>query len=72
MEALKGVSTVEVLNLSDCDMSEKVVYSLAAVIRSNSHPEHLDLGNNNLQSSAVTVLQALKVISTLKYLSMHN
>jgi len=50
-------------------MSDVVVNDLADVIKSNTC---LYLGNNNLQSPAVVVLQALKGISTLKKLDLNS
>ena len=53
-------------------MSDVVVNDLADVIKSNTCLQELYLGNNNLQSPAVVVLQALKGISALKKLDLNS
>jgi len=72
LQAMKGILNLKKLFLEDNNMSEKVVDDLADVIRNNTALEELYLGNNDLQSSAVVVLQALKGISTLKKLSLYG
>ena len=72
LQALKEICTLRVLDLDHNNMSEKVVDDLAEVIKSNACLDELYLGNNNLQSSAVVVLQALKGISTLKILNLNS
>ena len=69
-EALKEISTLKVLHLNDNNMSGKVADGLADVIKNNVHLEELHLNNNNLQSSAVTIIRALKGVSNLKKLSL--
>ena len=53
-------------------MSDVVVNDLADEIKSNTCLQELYLGNNNLQSPAVVVLQALKGISALKKLDLNS
>ena len=53
-------------------MSGKVVDDMADVIKNNTCLEKLHLENNNLQSSAVVVLQALKEITSLKILNLNS
>jgi len=72
LQALKAISSLKVLSLNRNNMSEKVVNDLADVIKSNVRLEELHLDYNNLQSSAVVVLQALKAISSLKILNLKS
>ena len=72
IQALKTISSLKKLNLIGNNMSGTVVNDLADVIKSNVSLEEIYLGNNNLQSSAIVVLQALKRISTLKKLDLSN
>jgi len=51
-------------------MTGQVVEDLAKVIKNNSGLEKLYLSNNDLKTSAVVILQALKDISTLKILDL--
>ena len=53
-------------------MSGKVADDLSEVIKKNLHLEELNLGNNNLQSSAVIIFKALKGISKLKKLYLQK
>ena len=70
LQALKGVSSLKKLDLGSNNMSSKVVDDLAGVIKSNACLEELHLYNNNLQSSAVVILQALKDSIHLKKLDL--
>ena len=72
LQALKGVSNVKVLDLSDNNMSEEVASDLADVIKNNVQLEELHLFNNELQSCCTVILQALKSNSNLKKLSLND
>jgi len=70
LQSFKGISSLKVLDLNASNMSDKAVDHLAVVIRNNTLLETLCLGNNNLQSSIVLVLQVLKEISNLRSLNL--
>ena len=70
LEALKDISTLQILHLGDINLSETVVDDLAVVIRNNIHLEELYLFNNQLQSFSTVILQALKRNSNLKKLNL--
>lgn len=72
LQALKQHSQLVHLDLGDNKMSEKVVDDLANVIRNNNCLEWLCLSDNNLQSSVTVVLQALKMLSSLRKLMLSN
>ena len=72
IQALKRVSGLKKLSLQGNNMSGKVVTDLADVIKSNTSLEEIYLDYNNLQSSVVVILVALKSISTLKKISLQN
>ncbi|XP_065913984.1 protein NLRC5-like isoform X2 [Dysidea avara] len=72
LQDLKNISKITKLDLSDNGMSDTVVHELASVIENNTKLEELNLGGNNLQSSAVVILQALKNISNLTTLDLSN
>ena len=71
-EALKKILNLTVLFCNDNNMSYKVVESLADVIKTNSNLQYLTLRNNNLQSSATLILQALKGVYTLIALDLDD
>ena len=72
LQALKDNSQLKSLNLNNNNMSGKVVEDLADVIRNKSGLEQLCLSDNNLKSSAIVILQALKDNSQLKFLNLNN
>ena len=72
LQALKRTSHLKNLNLNGNNMSAKVVNDLADAIKSNTSLEELHLFSNDLQSSAVVILQALKEISTLTKLNLNS
>ena len=72
LQALKNNSQLKKLNLNSNSMSGKVAEDLANVIRSNSGLEQLYLSDNNLKSSAIVILQALKDNSQLKFLNLNS
>ena len=71
LQALKN-SQLEVLNLSNNNMTGQVAEDLANVIQNNSGLEELYVSNNNLGPSACMILQALKQKSNVKILYLHN
>ena len=72
LQALSEISNLEVLKLSGIRMLNEVVEAIVCAIKSNFHLQELSLGNNNLGSSAVVILQALKRNSNLKKLNLSN
>ena len=56
------------LGLSNNNLPKEVSLEIASVIKSES----LTLSSNDLQSSAIVILQALSTITTLKILNMDN
>ena len=72
IQALKRVSSLKKLSLEGNNMSGKVVTDLADVIKSNTSLEEIYLNCNDLQSSVIVILVALKRISTLKKISLQN
>ena len=70
LQALQGITTLKVLNLSFNDMTSVVAEDLACVIKSNSCLKKLYLYGNDLKSSGVVILQALQGITTLKVLNL--
>ena len=71
LQALQGITTLEVLNLSCNDMTSVVAEDLALVIKCNSCLAELHLASNNLEATAVVVLQALQGITTLELLDLN-
>ena len=72
LQALKGNSRLQILNLNNNNMTGEVAEDLANVIKTNSHLEQLGLESNNLGSSAIIILQALKENSKLQILNLNN
>lgn len=70
--ALKKLSKLKKLNLNDNKMSSDVSEDLAEVISNNNSLTELLLSNNNLQSSAIVICNALTKISTIKKLNFNN
>ena len=71
-QALKKTCEIKCLLLNGTNMTGEVVEDLAHVIKSNSDLEILDLGSNNLGSSASVVIQALTKSSMIKSLNLNN
>ena len=72
IHALKSLSKLKKLNLNDNKMSSSISYGLAEVITNNNSLSELLVSNNNLQSSAIVICNALMRISTLKKLNFNN
>ena len=63
------ISSLKVLEVMNTGIIEAFANDLAAVIRCNTSIQFLSISENNLQSSGfMIIIQALKVISNLKYL----
>ena len=60
------------LGLNNNNLPKEMSHELAAVIKSNCYLELLTLSSNNLQYSAIKILQCLTTINTLKVLNMDN
>ena len=71
-EALQNIKSLKVLDLNNNNLPKEIAHNLAAVIKSNCNLERLTLSSNNLQSSAIVILQSLSTITTLKILNMDN
>ena len=71
-KALAKISSLKMLDLNNNILSEEVVDDLAAVISANCLLEKVWLGNSNLGSSVIPILNALKTISSLKELNLNN
>ena len=71
-QALQDVTKLKILDLDNNNMTSEVSKDLAGVIKSNPCLEQLWLANNNLESSAVFVLQALQVVTNFKKLNLSN
>jgi len=72
VQALQNITQVKVLDLSNNNLPSEVSGELANAIRSNCSLENLSLHSNNLQSSCISILQALQHIITLKSLDISN
>ena len=72
LQALMKTSKLKVLSIIDNSLTEKASHDLANVIRNNSGLENLLLSDGDLKSSAVVILQALKLNSHLKLLYLRN
>ena len=72
LKALTLASNVKILGLDSNNMSGMVLSDLADTIKANVHLEQLGLENNNLQSSAIVILQALQGLSRLKKLNFNG
>ena len=71
-KALQHITSLRLLDLGKNNMPKEVSGELALAIKSNGHLEKLSLNNNNLESSAIAILQALSTISTLKFLAING
>ena len=71
LQALKEISKLTVLNLNGNNMTVKAAEDLASVIKNNSNLEQLHLANNDLRTSSILILQALKKSCRLKVLDLN-
>ena len=70
--ALSNISSLEVLDLQNNNISYEAANILATAIKTNKSLEKLWLSGNHLRSSTVVVVDALKNISTLKQLHLNG
>ena len=71
-KALKKLSSLKVLDLDDNNIPEEAAVELSAAIRANNSLEKLWLFGNNLGSSTVMIVNALKEVTTLTELNLNN
>ena len=72
VQGLVKTSKLKVLNLISNKLTKEVSQDLAVVISNNSGLERLYLSDNDLRSSAIKILQALKLNSQLCTLYLSN
>ena len=73
MKALKGISTLRKLYLSDNNITDEVADDIAAAISCNTQLEVLDVSGNNLQAiGAIKIGKNLQHICTPKTLFICN
>ena len=72
LQALKETSKIKILNLNNNNMTGEAAEDLASVIKNNSNLEQLYLANNDLETSSILILQALKETSKLKTLNLNS
>ena len=70
--ALKNISSLKVLDLANNNIPEKAADELSAAIRANNSLEKLWLNRNDLGSSTVMIVNALKQVTTLKELNLND
>ena len=71
-KALQKISTLQVLDLGNTNVPKEISKELAAVIECNRNLNTVKLYNNDLQSSAITILQALSKLSSLRSLELQS
>ena len=71
-KALQKINSLQVLELGDTNLPKEVCDELALVIEHNQCLTALQLNNNDLQCSAVVILQTLSVISSLRVLRLQS
>ena len=71
-KALQKINSLQVLGLGDTNLPKEVCDELALVIERNQCLTALQLNNNDLQCSAVVILQTLSVISSLRVLHLQS
>ena len=72
MKATQHITSLRKLSLGNNNISIEVSNELASAIKVNKHLEVVELFSSNLKSSAITILQSLSTISTLKNLNINN
>ena len=72
VKALQQLNSLQVLDLSNTNMPKDVTDDLALAIECNQSLNTVQLNNNNLQCSAVVIIQALSKISSLKELNLRS
>ena len=71
-KALQQLNSLQALGLGNTSMPIKVSPDLAKAIECNNNLSTLQLNGNNLQSSVITILQALSKISSLRILTLQS
>ena len=71
-KALQHITSLKLLDLGNNNIPKEVSGEIALAIKSNGRLENLSLNNNNLESSAIAILQALGAISTLNGLAING
>ena len=72
VKSLKQLNSLQVLSLGSTNMPKEACKELALVIECNPYLKELNLFDNNLQLSAIVILQALGKLSTLEILNLHS
>ena len=72
LQTLSTISTLKVLDIQCNQIGKKGGKVLVSVIKSNNTLMELYLGSNDLQGSAISILEALQNISTLELLDFSN
>ena len=73
VKALRDISTLRKLYLSNVSITDEVADDIAAVISCNIHLQELNLGSNNLQSSGtIKIAKSLQKVSSLTKLYINN
>ena len=71
-KALQNITSLKILVLEGDGIPKEPFSQLALALKSNKHLEKLWLLNNNLQLSAIDILQSLITISKLKSLNIND
>ena len=71
-KALQQITSLRSIDFGNTNISKEASGELALAIQSNKHLETLSLHDNNLKPSAISILQSLSTISTLKFLNINN
>ena len=71
-KALRRITSLRSLDFGNNNISKAAAGDLALAIKSNKHLEKLCLHDNNLNSSAIDILESLSTISSLKFLNVNN
>ena len=71
-KSLQHITTLRVLSLDNNNIPQEACEELALGIQSNEQLERLWLNDNNLQSSAIVILNSLATITTLTVLGLDN
>ena len=72
LQALKDHSKLAALNLNSNNMTGQVAEYLVNVIKNNSGLQQLGLSDNDLRSTTIVILQALKDHTKLQVLCLNN
>ena len=72
LKSLEYVTTLQVLNLQNNQLTKQATEILANIIKHNIELQKLYLVSNNLHSGVITILKAIQSISSLKVLDLRN